>query len=297
MKGILQHTEHDVCGVITQPDRRQGRGKQYRASPVKQLAQQYNIPIYQPPALTDEVLAQMSHLQPDVMVVVAYGSKVPPSWLNWPHYGCINVHASLLPRWRGAAPIQRAILAGDNETGVTIMQMVKELDKGDMLLKRSCVITQRSTASSLHNELAEIGQEALITVLEDLPEYLDQAQPQDPTLSCYAYKLQKQEGAINWQQPATIIDCQIRALTPWPGCYTQLDQQVVYIRQAHVLTMTSNDYAGQIIAVHKEGIDVATGEGVLRLEQLQIPGKKALSVQDLLNGRQLNWQEGQILGS
>lgn len=297
LQGILQATQHSVCAVLTQPDRRKGRGKRYQASPVKQLAQSYEIPVYQPPKLTDQALEDISHLKPDVMVVVAYGSIVPQAWLDWPKYGGINVHASLLPRWRGAAPIQRAILAGDTVSGVTIMKMVRGLDRGDILLQISCSITQTTTASRLHDELAELGQKALIKVLDDLPGYLQAAQPQDHTLSCYAHKLQKQEGRIDWQQPAQVIDRQIRALTPWPGCYTgDPQEQVIYIRQAQVLDTISNYSAGTIMALNKQGIDVATGEGVLRLQQLQMPGKKVLQVQDLLNGRQLQWQAGQVLG-
>lgn len=296
LKGLLEQSQHKVCAVITQPDRRQGRGKHYKASPVKKLAEQYALPLYQPHKLTDSALDQMRHIEPDVMIVVAYGSIVPQPWLDWPKYGCINVHASLLPRWRGAAPIQRALLAGDSQTGVTIMKMVKGLDRGDMLLQRCCPITEETTAASLHDDLAEIGQEALVTVLNDLPSYLAQAQEQDRALSCYAYKVKKQEGLIDWHKPANMIDRQIRALTPWPGCYTKnQNQQVVYVRQAHVLDKMAHDCSGTIIGLDKRGADVATGEGVLRLEKLQKPGKKVLSVQDLLNGRQLDWQVGQVL--
>lgn len=297
LQGILQAKQHSVCAVLTQPDRRKGRGKRYQASPVKQLAQHHDIPVYQPSKLTDQALADIHHLKPDVMVVVAYGSIVPQTWLDWPKYGGINVHASLLPRWRGAAPIQRAILAGDTTSGITIMQMVRGLDQGDILLQSSCAITHTTTASSLHDELAELGQQALITVLNDLPGYLSKAQPQDHQQSCYAYKLQKHEGQINWQHSAQTIDRQIRALTPWPGCYTlSPEEQVIYIRQAQVLDTISTESAGTIIALDKRGIDVAVGEGVLRLQQLQMPGKKVLPVQDLLNGRQLQWQVGQVLG-
>lgn len=296
LQGLLEQSQHEVCAVITQPDRRQGRGKYYKASPVKKLAEQYALPLYQPHKLTDAALADMHHLEPDVMVVVAYGSIVPQSWLDWPKYGCINVHASLLPRWRGAAPIQRALLAGDSQTGVTIMKMVRGLDKGDILYQKSCAITKTSTTLSLHDNLAELGQEALITVLNDLPGYLSIACPQDHALSCYAFKLEKYEGAIDWHKPASIIDRQIRALTPRPGCYTYCNQQIIYIRQAILLDTITNKPPGTVLTINEQGVDVATGEAVLRLLELQNPGKKALPVKDLLNGRQLPCEVGQLLG-
>lgn len=296
----LLNSRHKVCAVFTQPDRPAGRGQKLHASPIKLLAQQYKIPVHQPVTLRDaNVQKEIVDYQADVMIVVAYGLILPQAVLNIPHLGCINVHASLLPRWRGAAPIQRAILAGDTKTGVTIMQMDAGLDTGDYYLQKSCNIAQDVTAQTLHDKLAKLGSEILLTTLDQLQNKTATANPQDNSAATYATKLNKQEAAIQWHQSADEIDRAIRAFNPWPVAYSQLGEKNVRVWAASVLENTANTNTianvnvnvnaniiivpGTIIETSKMGIDVATGNGILRLEILQLPGGKPLSAKDLLN--------------
>ncbi len=280
----LIQSPHEIVAVYTQPDRPAGRGQKLTPSPVKQLALQHQLTVLQPVSLkTAEATAQLRALDADVMVVAAYGLILPPEVLEIPRYGCLNIHASLLPRWRGAAPIQRAILAGDSETGITIMQMDKGLDTGAMLLKLTCPITGKDTAASLHDRLASLGAEAIITALDQLPTLT--ATPQDDREATYAAKLTKQEAVIDWHRPAEELDRQIRAFNPWPVAQTRVNGQTLRIWSAQSLTDKANVPPGTVIGCDKQGIDIACGEGVLRLTWLQPAGSKPMDVAAFLNGR------------
>lgn len=287
----LLDSEHEVVTVYTQPDRPAGRGQKLQASPVKTLAQQYNLPICQPPTLrnTDEQKI-LSDWQADVMIVIAYGLIVPKVVLETPRFGCINVHGSLLPRWRGAAPIQRAILAGDTETGITIMQMNEGLDTGDMLSKVTTPIFPTDTTQTLHDRLAILGADALLNTLKDLPNLTPEQQ--DDAQSCYAKKIEKAEAQIDWQHSASEIDRLVRAFNPWPVAYTHLNDQTVRIWEAQAFTEATTATPGTIMHIDKTGIDVATGDGFLRLLKIQLPGGKCLPVQDVLNAKMNFFQLG-----
>ena len=296
----LIDSPHNVIAVYTQPDKPAGRGKKLQASPVKQLAEQYQIPVYQPKSLRKpETQAELTALQADVMVVVAYGLILPQAVLDAPTYGCLNVHGSLLPRWRGAAPIQRAIWAGDKQTGVTIMQMDAGLDTGDMLHKVFCDIDLQDTSADLYHKLAEIAPNALIEVLNHLTDGTFIAEPQDDTQSNYAEKLSKEEAKLDWQLSAGQLERNIRAFNPWPMAYLQLtdeqgNPQTLKVYQATVLPSVSQT-PGTIISADKNGIQIATADGVLNLLQLQPAGKKPMSAQDLLNGRADWFAVGKVL--
>lgn len=295
LKALL-NSEHQVVAVYTQPDRPAGRGRKLMPSPVKQLALENNIPVYQPVSLkTEEAQNELRNLNADLMIVVAYGLILPKAVLDAPRLGCINIHASLLPRWRGAAPIQRAILAGDRETGITIMQMDVGLDTGDMLLKTRCEISEQETGSSLHDRLAVMGAEALMQVLPIIMNGDIKPEKQNDADACYAEKLQKSEAVIDWQQPAQQISAKIHAFNAWPVAQTMLHkddkEQVLRIWNASVLNENSNASAGLVIRCNKDGIDVATGEGVLRLIQVQLPGGKPMAVSDFVNAHDLSGQQ------
>jgi methionyl-tRNA formyltransferase len=280
----LIDSPHDIIAVYTQPDRPAGRGRKLTPSPVKQLAQQHGLPVFQPKSLKKpETLEQLRALDADVMVVAAYGLLLPPEALGVPHCGCLNIHASLLPRWRGAAPIQRAILAGDTETGITIMQMDKGLDTGPMLLKLNCPIGQDDTAASLHDRLAELGAKAIITALDQLSTLA--AIPQNESAATYAAKLTKQEAAIDWHRPAEELARQVRAFNPWPVAQTGAKGETLRIWAAQSLADNANAPPGTVINCDKEGIDIACGQGILRLTRLQSAGSKPMDVAAFLNGR------------
>ncbi|MDH5409333.1 MAG: methionyl-tRNA formyltransferase [Gammaproteobacteria bacterium] len=279
----LIKSEHQIVAVYSQPDRPAGRGRKLKASPVKQLALDNNIPVEQPLSLkSDEEQAKLATYQADIMVVAAYGLILPKTILETPRLGCLNIHASLLPRWRGAAPIQRAILAGDTETGITIMQMDEGLDTGAMLLKKSCPIETTDNAQSLHDRLATLGAEAILAALDTLATL--NAEQQDSAQASYAKKLDKAEALIDWQLSAQEIDRQIRAFNPWPVAQTHIDDKTLRIWMASVLPGDHNAEPGTIIQTSSEGIDVACGEAQLRITQAQLPGARAMSVTDLVNG-------------
>lgn len=280
---------HDVCAVYTQPDRPAGRGRKLVASPVKQLALEHDLTVLQPATLDDEASEQLQAFGADLMVVVAYGLLLPERVLQAPRLGCINVHASLLPRWRGAAPIQRAILAGDAMTGITIMQMDAGLDTGDMLLKRKLEIADDETGGGLHDALAMLGAEALLEAVGGLQQGGLIPEAQIEADSCYAAKLHKSEGAIDWRLPARQLERQIRAFNPWPVCQCQWNSKVLRVWQARCVHDDGpiESQPGQVLRSASDGIDVQTGEGVLRLLQLQIPGKRPMTVADFANGHDL----------
>lgn len=283
----LHQSEHNVIAIYTQPDRPSGRGKKLTASPVKQFALEANIPIFQPASLkTDEALNDLKQLNADVMVVTAYGLILPKLVLALFRFGCINIHASLLPRWRGAAPIQRAIEAGDSETGVTIMQMDEGLDTGDALLSKSIQITATTTAESLHDELMVLGAQNIVAVMNLIEQGKLNAQPQNEALMTYARKMTKAEGQINWLLTAEEIDRKIRAFYPWPGSMSFKQGQAIKIHTAHVVANESGA-AGTILKHDKNGLLVACGDGAIIVEQLQIPGKKRVFAKDLANSK--NW--------
>lgn len=286
----------NVVAVYTQPDRPAGRGKQLTASPVKLLAQQHQVPVFQPHSLKEAAAQeQLAALQADLMIVVAYGLLLPAAVLEAPRLGCINVHGSLLPRWRGAAPIQRAIWAGDEQTGITIMQMDEGLDTGDMLFKLACPIEPDDTSASLYDKLAKLGPEGLLTTLEKLAQGQLQPEKQQDALANYARKLSKEEALIDWQLPAAQLERCIRAFNPWPFSYLVIQEQNVKIWQAQVLAESHTAIPGTVLRTGKEGIDVATAEGVLRLLRLQPPGKKPMQAHELLNSRQDWFVPGQPL--
>ncbi|MDF2182499.1 methionyl-tRNA formyltransferase [Neptuniibacter sp. CAU 1671] len=288
----LLDSRHEVIGVYTQPERPAGRGRTLTASPVKQLALQHSIPVYQPQTLKQpEDQQTLAALKPDLMVVVAYGLLLPQAVLDIPRLGCINVHASLLPRWRGAAPIHRAMLAGDSETGVTIMQMDAGLDTGAMLYKTHCPINPDETSGQLHDKLAQQGAEALVSCLDLIQQGTVVAEVQNDAEACYAEKLSKQEGQLNWSSSAAELDRKIRGLCPWPVAFFQYQEQTIRVWQAQPLT-DQTGIPGKILAADKSGIVVACGEGALRLQQLQLPGKKPMAVADILNARQDSFAPG-----
>lgn len=291
----LLASEHEICAVYSQPDRPAGRGRKLTASPVKQLALEHNIPVEQPINFKQENSIQtLADYQADLMIVVAYGLLLPQRVLDTPKLGCINVHASLLPRWRGAAPIQRAILAGDSQSGVCIMQMEAGLDTGPVLLEARCDISSNDTSQNLHDRLAKLGAQTLLDCLDDFDTFQEAAKPQDDTHSTYAEKLQKQEAVIDWQQPAATLSRQINAFNPWPVAQTVWRGDTFRIWQAEHIDTESDASAGDIIAVSKTGIDVATAKGMIRIKQLQVPGKRAMAVIDFLNANSI--EVGEHLG-
>jgi methionyl-tRNA formyltransferase len=284
LEALLQ-TDHEVVGVYSQPDRPSGRGRKLTPSPVKQVALDAGIPVFQPQTLkTPEAREQLTALNADVMVVAAYGLILPQAILDIPRHGCLNIHASLLPRWRGAAPIQRAIAAGDRQTGITIMQMDAGLDTGNMLLKLTTPITESDTGGSLHDRLADLGGDAIIDALAGIIEGTLRPTPQDNAQACYASKLSKEEGQIDWTEDATAINRKIRAFNPWPGTYTDAGDLRIRLHESEVIDITSDRHPGTVVARSREGIDIACGLDVLRVTRLQLPGSRAQSVNDLING-------------
>lgn len=294
LQALIQ-SEHQIVGVYSQPDRPAGRGKKLKASEVKELALEHNLPVFQPQSLkNDEALAELTSLNADIMIVVAYGLILPKAILEAPRLGCLNVHGSILPRWRGAAPIQRAIWAGDKQTGVTIMQMDEGLDTGDMLHISRCPISTTETSASLYTKLAELGPDALIETINKLANGEITPEPQNDELANYAKKLSKEEADIDWSMSALQIERNIRSFNPWPICFTQMGGQTVKIHQAQVLLQSGDP--GQILSSDKNGVVVACGEHALCITQLQPQGKKPMAINDFLNGRSDWATPGTILG-
>ena len=283
----LLASNHEVVAVYTQPDRPAGRGRKLKPSPVKQLALQHHVPVMQPQSLKEEqAVVELATLQADLMIVVAYGLILPEQVLSLPTYGCLNVHASLLPRWRGAAPIQRAILAGDDQSGVTIMQMDTGLDTGDMLLREAVKITSEMTARELHDDLSERGARALLKVVDAIGQgQLPQAVSQDEAGATYAAKLKKEEGEIDWENSADAIVRQIKAFNPWPVAYTRQAGKLLRIWDAKSSACGEGEVPGTLLELDSGLPVIACGQGCIVLLEVQAEGKKRMSARDYMNAR------------
>ena len=295
LKALLD-SPYEIVAVYTQPDRPAGRGQKLMPSPVKQLALEHHIPVMQPPTLrAPEAQAELAALKPDLLVVVAYGLILPQVVLDIPRLGCINSHASLLPRWRGAAPIQRAIEAGDSESGVTVMRMEAGLDTGPMLLKSVTPISADDTGGSLHDRLAKLGPPAVIEAIAGLAAGTLQGELQDDSLATYAHKLNKDEARIDWNRPAVELERVIRAFNPWPICHSTLNGEALKVLAATLADAQGEP--GQILAASKDGLIVGCGAGALCLTRLQLPGGKALNFSDFFNSRREKFAVGTVLGA
>lgn len=283
----LLEAGHTVLAVYTQPDRPAGRGRRIAAAPVKEFARRRALRLSQPERLGEHESAELRALAPEVIVVVAYGLILPPAILTIPRHGCLNVHASLLPRWRGAAPIARAIEAGDRETGVCIMQMETGLDTGPILGEARVSIEDNDTAATLQERLAPLGAQLLVSTLRRLERGAVHAVPQDATRACYAPKLRKDEGVLDWSRPAIALQRKVRAFNPWPVTTTMWNGRRLRLWEAApVVSPTGTPHAapGVVLAVDEAGIHVATGDGVLTLTRLQVEGGKVLSANEFANG-------------
>lgn len=286
---------HYIIAVYTQPDRPAGRGKKLLASDVKVVAEKHQIPVYQPENFkSEDALKELKSLDADLMIVAAYGIILPLEVLETPRLGCINIHASLLPRWRGAAPIQRAIQDGDSVTGITIMQMDEGLDTGDMLLKLETPISDTDTGGSLHDRLATLGGEAITRYLQEREGIT--GEPQNNADACYAKKLSKQEAQVDWQADANTLARTVRAFNPWPVAFTEQNGERIRILEAHATEGPAGNKPGSVLSKNKEGISVACHDGILIITRLQLPGGKALSVEDFVNGGKAVLEPGTMLG-
>ncbi|KYQ87121.1 methionyl-tRNA formyltransferase [Thermoactinomyces sp. AS95] len=278
----------EVIGVVTQPDRPKGRKKVLTPPPVKVEAIKHDLPVFQPQKLrSEEAIRQVLELQPDLIVTAAYGQILPEPVLNAPKYGCINVHASLLPKYRGGAPIHHAIINGEKETGVTIMYMVKALDAGDMLLQRAIPITSGDNVGTMHDKLANLGAELLKEVLPSILDGTVQAVPQDDEQATFAPNITREDEKIDWERTAQELDCQIRGLCPWPVAYTLWKGKPFKIWKASVVNEETQGEPGTVIRLDADGIVVATGKGLLRLTEVQPSGKKPMPARQFINGRQM----------
>ncbi|GMQ83819.1 MAG: methionyl-tRNA formyltransferase [Gammaproteobacteria bacterium] len=288
----LLDSRHSVVGVYSQPDRPAGRGRKLVPGPVKQLALQHAVQVFQPASLKHaEAQRELAELKPDLMVVVACGLILPQAVLDLPGRGCVNLHASLLPRWRGAAPVQRAILAGDSESGVCLMQMEAGLDSGPVLAEVRTGISSDDTGGTLHDRLSRLAAGLLVTHLDDLEQGKLEPRVQDEALVTYAGKLDKSEAAIDWQQDAAYLERQVRAFNPWPVAQTGYSGKALRIWDARAIDGSGSP--GSVVAAGKQGIDVACGKGCLRLLEIQMPGAKRLGAADFLNARTV---DGAVFG-
>lgn len=290
---LLIDSPYEICAIYTQPDRPAGRGQKLVASPIKTAALAYNLPVYQPLTLKDPVVqGQFRELAADLFVDVAYGLLIPAAILEMPKFGCINIHPSLLPRWRGAAPLPRAIMAGDNVTGVTIMQMDRGLDTGDIYKQTTIPIENNDTTAILRDRCADIGARLLLEVIDEIVTGTAKTTAQDHQKSTYADKVSKEEGIIDWRKSAVAIERVIRAFIPWPVAHTKIDDQYIRVWQAEIKDEQGREQVdnlnspGTIVRVDNNSIDVATGDGVLSLLKLQFSGKKPLQVSEIIKGRQ-----------
>jgi len=290
----LFNTSHEIVAVYTQQDRPSGRGLKIKHSPVKELALQYQLPLFQPASLKDIYEQErLANFNADVMVVAAYGMLLPSAVLHTPRLGCVNIHPSLLPRWRGAAPIQRTIQAGDSITGVTIMQMDEGLDTGPILLQRQYVLEPDETSQSLHDEMAKLGAVSLVETLNLLAQGLLEPKPQDNATATYAHKISKEEALLDWNLPASELEWMIRAFNPWPVAHTTWHNQHLRIWSAKAIDQTHQMTPRTIVYAGEHGVDVAAGKGVLRLQKVQLPGGKVMDVKDFYHARQQELKVGE----
>ncbi len=281
----LLTSKHNVQLILTQPDRRKGRGQKFTPSAVKARAVTAKIPLLQSTKLDEAAYQQIQTYPCDLMIVVAYGLIIPENFLRFPKHGCINVHASLLPKWRGAAPIQRALLAGDTHTGITLMQMDAGLDTGDLLLQQALEISPQDTSTSLHDRLAQLGARLLLEGLMRLEQGSLGHTPQESTQASYANKLNKSEGQLNWSLPAKVLERQIRAFHPWPGCFTFLNDTRIKVLSAEISEQTSSQAPGTLLDANDTGLYVQTQTNTLCLKILQWPGQRALPVCEILKSK------------
>jgi methionyl-tRNA formyltransferase len=292
---IIHQANYEIAGVVTQPDRPKGRGQKLASSPIKEYAVMHNLPVFQPDRIkTPEFVEQLRALAPDVIIVVAYGQILSEEILNLPPYGCINVHASLLPKYRGAAPIHWAIMSGETTTGVTIMHMDRGLDTGDMILKAEIPITNEDTMGSLHDKLAQLGAETLLVTLQQLADRTAPREKQKDEQACYAALLKREHEIIHWERSAQEIFNQVRGLNPWPGAYTEHREKNIKIWQAVLDNETVDQPPGTIIRVDKEGFVVATGKGGLRLMEIQPQNNKRMFAADYARGHHI--EAGERMG-
>ena len=297
LQTLLEGDNH-VVGVYTQPDQPSGRGMALHAPPVKKLAEAHGVPVFQPVKLrTQEALEPLRAWQPDLIIVVAYGKMLPNSVLTLPPLGCINVHASLLPKYRGAAPIQWAIARGERETGVTIMRISERMDAGDILLQKAIVIEEEETGGSLHDKLSTLGAEALLEALSLLQHNQLQAQPQNEAEATYAPMIKKEDGRIDWSLSAVVIERRVRAFTPWPSAYTTFAGKLLKIFKAHLEKSGARSAAdaGTVTETSPVHLLVATGEGQLSLLEVQLEGKRRMPIEEFLRGHAI--QPGMRFGS
>lgn len=289
----LTESKHEVVAVVTQPDKRKGRGKEMQYTPVKTAALNYGIEVYQPAKVKDEEFQNvLRDINADVIVVVAFGQILPPSIIHMPKYGCINVHASLLPKYRGAAPIQWAVIDGEKETGITTMQMDEGLDTGDMMLKEVVPVDEKETGGSLHDKLAACGGKVILETLQKVEDGTVTYTKQDDSKSNYAKMLDKNLGKIDFTKKAVEIERLIRGLNPWPSAYTKLNGKTLKIWDADVLE-GENETPGKIVNITKDQIWISTGEGILAVNELQLEGKKRMNTEDFLRGYKM---ENAVLG-
>lgn len=287
LEAIIQ-AGHEVTAVVTQPDKQKGRGKEVQMTPVKECALKHGIPVLQPVKIKEpEAVAELKKYPADIFVVAAFGQLLTEEILNMPKFGCINIHASLLPAYRGAAPIQRVIINGEEKTGVTIQQMAKGLDTGDMLFKKEISIDPKETGGSLHDKLSVAGAELIVGALPKIEKGEVVPEKQDDALSCYAKKLEKSMGLIDFDQSAVSIERLIRGLNPWPSAYTMYKGKTLKIWEADAVPMERKEEPGTVILVGKDFFDVATKEGALRVKSLQLEGKKKVAVKDFLLGYEI----------
>ncbi len=286
LQAVIDSGSHEIVAVYTQPDRPAGRGKKLTASPVKQLALEHQLAVFQPASLKDqEAQALIAGHNADIMIVVAYGLLLPQAVLDIPKLGCINVHGSLLPRWRGAAPIQRAIEAGDSQTGICIMQMDAGLDTGPVISVARCEIEADETSASLYQKLSQLGAPTLLSALDKLASGVAVAEQQDDSLSTYAKKIDKSEALIDWSLSAQVLDRRIRAFNPFPAAYSLMGESRIKVWRASVVDASSNANAGTIVAANSDGLLVQTGSGQLLVTEIQLAGKSKMPVSELLKSK------------
>ena len=291
----LYESDFEIALVVTQPDRPKGRGKKLSSPPVKLVALEHDIEVFQPERIKDsEAIEKIKQVKPDLIIVVAFGQILPKEILELPRYGCINVHASLLPKYRGAAPINFAIINGEKKTGVTTMYMEEGLDTGDMLLKNEVEITPEDTASTLHDKLAIAGKKTLADTLKAIINAELVPEKQDDSISSYAPIMTKELGKINWDRSAEVISNLVRGTDPWPSAYTLYDNSVLKLFAPVVLDKQSKEKPGTIVAVSSEGIDIASADYIVRIKEIQISGKKRMPVGEFLKGNVL--EIGKVLG-